>query len=277
MNESETPPPQQEQQARRKHHEQPTLNRSLERGVEILRAFRPGADLLGNGEIAERTGLSRATVSRLAQTLVETGLLEHDRAERAYRLAAPLLSFAHAMRSGSAVLQCVAPLMRSYAEKLRINVGLAVADRDEMVYLESVRYHRKVSLRNVVAGQRVPIELTSLGRAYLSALEEPERRGWMAHLRERRIREWPRLRQEIAQARRDIAERGCCAASWQPEVVAISTPLQLARHPIHVLNVSLTSTRPLAEVAEEWAPSLMRIAAEVRRRLEQMDIGRTPP
>ena len=52
--------------ARRKHHEAPTLNRSLERGVEILRAFRPGADLLGNGELSERTGLSRATVSRLA-------------------------------------------------------------------------------------------------------------------------------------------------------------------------------------------------------------------
>ena len=54
-------------------------NRSLERGVEILRAFRPGADLLGNGELAERTGLSRATVSRLAQTLVDTGLLERTR------------------------------------------------------------------------------------------------------------------------------------------------------------------------------------------------------
>ena len=31
-------------------------NRSLERGVEILRAFRPGSDLLGNGELADRTG-----------------------------------------------------------------------------------------------------------------------------------------------------------------------------------------------------------------------------
>jgi hypothetical protein len=40
--------------SRRPHFEEPTLNRSLERGIEILRAFRPGADLLGNGEIAER-------------------------------------------------------------------------------------------------------------------------------------------------------------------------------------------------------------------------------
>jgi len=74
-------------------------NRSLERGIEVLRAFRPGTDLLGNGELAERTGLSRATVSRLCQTLADTGLLQHARSERAYRLAAPVLSLARPARA----------------------------------------------------------------------------------------------------------------------------------------------------------------------------------
>lgn len=48
----------------------PAQNRSLERGVEILRAFRPGTDLMGNSELSERTGIAPATVSRLTQTLV---------------------------------------------------------------------------------------------------------------------------------------------------------------------------------------------------------------
>ena len=65
--------------ARRHRNGDRHRNRSLERGIEILRAFRPGSDLLGNGELAERTGLSPATVSRLTQTLVGAGLLEHDR------------------------------------------------------------------------------------------------------------------------------------------------------------------------------------------------------
>ena len=58
-------------------------NRSLERGVEILRAFRPGSELLGNAELADRTGLLRSTVSRLTQTLVGTGLLHLDARRRA--------------------------------------------------------------------------------------------------------------------------------------------------------------------------------------------------
>jgi len=148
------------------------LNRSLQRGIEILRAFGPGSDLHGNGELAERTGLSRATISRLAQTLVDCGMLERDRRRRAYRLAAPVLSLAHAMRTGSPVLAAAGPMMRKEAERHKINVGLAVADRHEMVYLESVRYSRRVSWRSVVAGQRVPMELTSLGRAYLAAIGE---------------------------------------------------------------------------------------------------------
>ena len=242
---------------RREHHVEPLLNRSLVRGVEILRAFRPGADLLGNGEIAERTGLSRATVSRLTQTLVDSGLLEHDRGQRAYRLAAPVLSLGHAMRTGSPVLNAVAPLMRALAEKLRINVGLAAPDRDEMVYLESVRYNRKVALRNVVAGQRVPMELTSLGRAYLAVAPEAERTARLAHFEINRRSEWPRILGEIEAAMASVAQRGYCVASWQPEVVSLAAPLVLPGKPIYVLNLSVTTAASLKDTEKELREPLI--------------------
>ena len=260
---------------RRQHFEEPTLNRSLERGIEILRAFRPGADLLGNGEISERTGLSRATVSRLTQTLVEVGMLEHDRNLRAYRLAAPVLSFAHAMRAGSPVLNAVAPKMQALAEKLRINVGLAVPDRDEMVYLESVRYNRRVSLRNVVAGQRVPMELTSLGRAYLAVADEPVRRALLAQFRERRRNGWSQIRDEIKSASRSVAERGFCSASWQPEVVALATPIVTEGRPVYVLNVSITTKAGIAETESMLAGPLLELAESVKTTLALLQVSRT--
>jgi DNA-binding IclR family transcriptional regulator len=109
------------------------LNRSLGRGIAILRAFRPGTTLLGNGEIAERTGLPRASISRLTKTLTEAGYLDYYAPQRAYRLGAPVLTLAHAMRSGSAVLRVATPPMTALARRLRINVGLAMRDGDEMV------------------------------------------------------------------------------------------------------------------------------------------------
>lgn len=257
-----TPSPSSE--PRRKHHEEPQLNRSLVRGVEILRAFRPGADLLGNGEISERTGLSRATVSRLAQTLVETGLLEHDRSQRAYRLAAPVLSLAHAMRAGSPVLHAVAPLMRALAEKMRINVGLAVPDRDEMVYLESVRYNRRVALRNVVAGQRVPMELTSLGRAYLAVAKDADRRALFAQFRARRPGDWTRLKEDIMAAALRVKERGYCVASWQAEVIAVATPLVLHAGNVYILNASVTTTASIEEIEKELSGPLLSLREKAK-------------
>lgn len=248
---------------------QPAQNRSLERGVEILRAFRPGAGLLGNSELADRTGLSPATVSRLTQTLVCCGMLDHDPHERAYRLAAPLLSVGQAMRTGSPLLKVAAPLMRSTAEELKINVGLATRDRDEMVYLESVRYNRKVSLRNVVAGLRVPIELTSLGRAYLAAVDQEERESIVSHIRNRRTSEWNILAVEIQQAVNNVASRGYCAASWQPEVVALATPLRFVHYPIHVLNVSVSSRELMTDVEKRLREPLLKLAQRIVRKLEE--------
>jgi DNA-binding IclR family transcriptional regulator len=243
-----------------------TSNRSLERGVEVLRAFRPGSELLGNGEIADRTGLAKSTVSRLTQTLVWAGLLQWDSANRAYRLAPAVLSLALAMRSGSSVLTIAAPLMRALAERERINVGLAAPDRDEMVYLESIRYNRRVALRNVVSGQRVPMELTSLGRAYLAMAPEPHRRALMASFKKRRGAQWPALATEIEQAIDLVRSHGYCAASWQPEVVAVAAPLA-ALDAIYVFNVSVSTTEPLAAVVPKLAPVLKAMVVDVGARL----------
>jgi DNA-binding IclR family transcriptional regulator len=97
--------------------------------------------------------------------LVLSGFLEHDSTRQAYRLAPTVLCLSHAFKTASAEIRLAEPLMRKVSEKLKLNVGLAVADRLEMVYLESIRYRKNVALRAVASGQRVPIERTSLGRA----------------------------------------------------------------------------------------------------------------
>lgn len=94
--------------------------------ADLLQPQRSGATLLGNGDLVELTGLPKATVSRLARTLVEAGYLEHDTLGRGYRLGLPLLGLAQALRSSSTVLQAAAPRVRKTAQALRINVGVAV-------------------------------------------------------------------------------------------------------------------------------------------------------
>jgi len=248
------------------------LNRSLQRGVAILRAFRPGTELLGNSELAERTGLPHASISRLTQTLTAVGYLEYCAPQRAYRLGAPVLTLGHAMRSGSPVLRMATPLMTALARRLRINVGLAVRDGDEMVYLESVRFNAKGSQRSVVSGQRVPIELTALGRAWLAAAPETERMALMTQLKVKRRKRWRFLEKEIAEAAACIEKHGYCVASWQPQVVALATPLVSERHPIHVLNVSMTTEEPVASAVRALDQPLLALAAHLRQAINEIEL-----
>ena len=256
-------------------HRQSPANRSLERGVEILRAFRQGSELLGNGELAERTQLPKSTVSRLTQTLVGLGMLQSEPALRAYRLAPAVLSIAHAMRTGSRVLTVAAPLMRGLAERERINVGLAAPDRDEMVYLESIRYARRLAFRNVVSGQRVPMELTSLGRAYLATLPAPERHALDATFRRRRERSWNVLRAEIGAAIESVRHVGYCAAAWQPQVVAVAAPL-ITPNLVYAVNVSVLTTEPFDPVVKRLAPKLLILREDISMALERAAAAASP-
>lgn len=242
-------------------------NRSLERGIEILRAFRPGVDALGNGEIAERTGLPRSTVSRLTKTLVAFGMLDEVSSERTYRLAAAVLSLGHAVRVGSPVLKLLGPLMRAESTRRRLNVGLATADRAMMVYLESVRYNPRPTLRSILAGQQVPMELTSLGRAYLAGIPEAGRDRLIAQFRRRTSAATKALVADVQRSIRAVRRDGYCAVSWQPGVIAVATPIVLDGLPVYALNMSLQDIEPTEALGSEIGEHLMSFAARCKDEL----------
>lgn len=70
---------------------------AVSRGLSILSAFSPRDVWLGNSEIAARTRLPKATVSRLTQTLSMLGYLHHSRRRKQYRLGVAVLTLGYAV------------------------------------------------------------------------------------------------------------------------------------------------------------------------------------
>jgi DNA-binding IclR family transcriptional regulator len=239
-------------------------NRSLERGLQILRAFRPGSTVLANSEIAERAGLPRSTVSRLTATLVRAGFLEWDPGAQAYQLAPPVLGLAQTFRWGSSMLQLALPKMRELAESERVNVGLSVADGDEMIYLDSVRRSRSELFRHMASGTRIPMEMTSLGRAFLGTVGATDLRRLMAIFRRRHQSNWPAIRDDIVQSVTDVRKIGFCVAHWQAGIFAIGAPLVLPRHPVYALNISASiQTLSVSRTQEVLARRLLQLVREL--------------
>lgn len=242
-------------------------SQSLERGLALLRAFRLGTGTLTNADLANRTSLPRPTVSRLTRSLVDAGFLVYDVAERGYRLGAVCLSLALAHRSAQPALDLALPLMRGLAEGRRINVGLAVADGTEMVYLDSVRRSRMGLFRHLVPGSRIPIALTSLGRAHLSALASTDRRLLMARLAPDYGTAWPAISAAISESLALIQRAGWCWAEWQPGMVAIATPLCVSEGRQYALNISLPAQDGAGErLALEHGELLMTLAHHILER-----------
>jgi hypothetical protein len=72
---------------------------ALARGLRVLRVFASAHETLSNRALADRTALSKPTISRLTYTLSRLGYLSHDRETGRYRLGPGALSLGYASLS----------------------------------------------------------------------------------------------------------------------------------------------------------------------------------
>lgn len=129
--------------------------------------------MLGNRDFAERTGLPKATVNRLAYTLTVLGYLRYDDALGKYALDAGVLSLGYALLAGSDTLALARPHMQALAREIGAAVSLGCRDGLDMIYLETIRSETALTL-GLASGSRLSMLTSSMGRAYL-AVQPPTR------------------------------------------------------------------------------------------------------
>jgi DNA-binding IclR family transcriptional regulator len=199
---------------------------ALARGLEVLRAFTPSDSMLGNGEIAERTGLPKPTVSRLTYTLTKLGYLMNVERLGKYQLAPGAMAIGFSALANMRIRQVARPFMQELADYTRASVALGSRDRLMMIYIEHARNRSSMMLR-LDLGARIPIATTAMGRALIAGLPETERHWLMDHIRRQRADHWPKIRAGIESAVEDMATRGFTLSigDWQRDVSAVGVPL----------------------------------------------------
>jgi DNA-binding IclR family transcriptional regulator len=196
---------------------------ALGRGLDVLRCFGPRDRWLANQEIAARTGLARPTVSRLVYTLAKLGFLRHAQGPRKYALGSAAVSLGYVALSQIDIRRSARPLLQALSQQTNASAHLAINDGLHMQVLDTY-WHSAVFVIDI--GSRVPVATTSLGRAYVCALPEDERRSVLEQIRLRRPADWPLARKRFAQAMRDYKQHGFCLAlgDWRRDVNAVAAP-----------------------------------------------------
>lgn len=196
---------------------------ALARGLEVLACFRSSDRALSNADIAARCRLPKSTVSRLTMTLSRLGYLVHVEDSGHYRLGTATLALGSAMLARMDVRQVARPLMTELAEHAKAMVSLATRDRLSMIYVENCRSTAALTL-SLDVGSRVPLATSAIGRAYLCAVPERERRELMQQVAARDPDAWPSVRRGVEQALEDHRRLGvaCSFGDWQKDVHAIA-------------------------------------------------------
>jgi len=202
----------------------------LARGLELLRAFRPGETLLGNRDFVERTGLPKATVNRLAYTLTVLGYLRFDEALGKYALDAGVLSLGFTMRSGTDILAIARPHLQAFAREVGAAVSLGCRDGLDMVYLETLRSETALTL-GLASGSRLSMLTSSMGRAWLAVQPQDVRTALMAELVRAAGAEGPAQIEAAESEIERYAKEGCCYSfrDWHDDVNAVAVPFREPR------------------------------------------------
>lgn len=244
---------------------------ALSRGLDILRAFQPGEGMLGNQDIAERTGLPKPTVSRLTHTLCKLGYLAPVERLGKYQLGTGVLALGYAALANMDIRKVARPLMQELADYTDASVSLGSRDRLSMVYVETCRGTGTLTMRLDI-GSRIPIATTAMGRAFLAGLADHERGQLIDHLAGRLASDdWPRIKAGVEQALRDYDERGfvISAGEWQQDVHAIGTPVfHPAGGPPYSLNCGGAAfLLPRERLEQDFGPRLVQVARRIEAAL----------
>lgn len=240
---------------------------SLARGLSVLRAFDGAHARLKLGDIAVRTGLSRAATRRLVLTLQHLGYVRGVNGE--YALSPRVLELGFGYLDSLNLTDAVQPLLEDLARKVNQSSSMAMLDGQSIVYVLRVP-GRSIMSVTLGVGARLQAFSASLGRALLSGLSDAQLDRWLAECKPVRhtshtVTDPQHLRRLIL----DVREQGYAYVEQELELglCSIAVPVRNAEGRVATaINVSM-SYHPDAprQALDVILPNLRLTAAAIER------------
>lgn len=216
--------------------------------MQVLRAVGGRTGGATVAELCAETGLDRAVVHRLLDTLSEAGFVTRDAASRRFRLGVSVVELGGQAASQLELCQVAQHGLRLLTEGTRESTCLAVRDGADVVVVDRVEAGGGSARPPLAVGTRLPLHRVALGRAVLAFATTPGVLG----------------QQERAAVRRRGFEVG--ADDIQRGLVEVAAPIRGSDgEAMGALGIIAAATR-LAEPAR-LGPRVRTVAREVSRRL----------
>ncbi len=249
--------------------------RGLSRGLAVLSAMNRMAGGIGGVlEIARATGMHRTTVKRLLETLKSEGLVHHKDDGGGYALSFEVRRLSEGYASGDWIDEIAAPVMLEHLRAISWPSDLATPDGGFMIVRESTHRHSMLSQHRATIGIRIPMLVSSLGRAWLAYCSDEEREATLSQLRARTdeigemARDTRRVNRTLQQTRR--RGYGMNTGEWLSEagVTAIALPIFDGKRALGAINIVMMRDAVQAkEIRARYLPLLEALAQRISREI----------
>jgi DNA-binding IclR family transcriptional regulator len=230
--------------------------------VRILEVFAPDVPALGVSEIARRSGLHVATVSRLVNALVRHGWLQRD-ADRRVRIGVRLWELASRASPTLGLREAAMPFMEDLHSVVGHHIQLGVLEGREVLFVERLSAPNSVINITRIAG-RLPLHASSSGLVLLAhataELQEEVLAGKLRSYTANTVVDPGRLRALLADVRRNGT--AVCPGFIDERATGIAVPLRDANGRV---IAALSAVVPNDDAARMQIPALKAAARGISR------------
>lgn len=140
---------------------------SLAKGLRVLECFDAEQPRLAIIDVAQATGLDRATARRCLLTLHDAGYAEYD--GKFFSLTPRVLRLGMGALATLPLPHIVQPWLDQLSDQIGQSCSVSILDEHEIVYIARAAQRRVMSI-GLMPGSRLPAHCTSMGRVLLSTL-----------------------------------------------------------------------------------------------------------
>lgn len=155
--------------------------KSLNKALDILEVFLDvGGSEIRLSEVAQLTGLNKATVSRIVSILVKRGYLRQVERRGKYVLSTKFLDFSTIIKQRNRIRDIAMPNLIRLNRLVEESVALFSLDRERAIFIEEV--HSKYPVRITPDPTfSVPLYCTAIGKILLASKTEQELEEYFRH------------------------------------------------------------------------------------------------
>jgi IclR family transcriptional regulator, pca regulon regulatory protein len=231
---------------------------SLEKGLNVIRAFDMDHEQMTLSDVAKKVDLSRANARRILLTLQHLGYVTSPDS-KLFSLTPKVLCLGYSYLSGLPFRELAQPYMQELAREVNESCSLSVLDQTDIVYIARVHTKRIMTI-SLGVGTRLPAYATSMGKVLLSSLDPIEASMLVRTIKFEELTPYTLSMNKFIRHLDVVRKQGWATADQELEigVRSIACPIRDKKGKvIAAMNISAHASRiSLQDLKTKYLPSL---------------------